>query len=138
VKGDPLRIDQIVTNLVSNAVKYSPRSETIEVVVSARGRNGAVDVRDHGQGIALHDRDRIFERFFRVDNALTRSTGGTGLGLYLAKKLAVAMRGRLEVSSAAGRGSTFTLTLERARVPTGPPSRVNGRRRARSAQTASA
>jgi signal transduction histidine kinase len=120
VNGDPLRIDQIVTNLISNAMKYSPRKEAIEVVLSFSDREGVVEVRDHGQGISAHDRDRIFERFFRVDNALTRSTGGTGLGLYLARKLAVAMRGRLEVSSAPGRGSTFSLTLPLARrAPSG-------------------
>jgi PAS domain S-box-containing protein len=147
VEGDPLRIDQIVTNLVSNAIKYSPRSEPIDVIVSTKGPEARVEVRDRGQGIAPHDRDRIFERFFRVDNALTRSTGGTGLGLYLAKKLAAAMQGRLEVSSLPGRGSTFTLTLPRAEVPAaaaaGRPrsaatARSNGRGRTRSAQTASA
>ena len=114
VHGDALRIDQIVTNLVSNAVKYSPRGEPIDVAVRANGRDALVEVRDHGQGIAPQDRDRIFERFVRVDNALTRQTGGTGLGLYLSKKLADAMSGRLRVESAPGRGAAFVLALPRS------------------------
>ena len=129
VVGDPLRIDEVVTNLVSNAVKYSPRTEPIEVLVSVSRGEAVVRVRDRGQGIAPHDRERIFERFFRVDNALTRSTGGTGLGLYLARKLASAMRGRLQVSSSPGRGSTFSLILP---LPQRTPARVpRSRRRAR-------
>ena len=111
VLGDPLRIDQIVTNLVSNAVKYSPGAEPIDVVVRGNGRDATVEVRDYGYGIALDDQDRIFERFFRVDNALTRQAGGTGLGLYLSKKLADAMRGRLRVESSPGRGASFVLAL---------------------------
>jgi PAS domain S-box-containing protein len=113
VHGDPLRIDQIVTNLVSNAVKYSPRAEPIDVKVRGNGRDATVEVRDRGQGIAPQDQDRIFERFFRVDNALTRQAGGTGLGLYLSKKLADAMRGRLSVESTPGRGAAFVLALPR-------------------------
>ena len=131
-QGDRLRIDQIVTNLISNALKYSPRTEPIEVIVSGARGEAVVKVRDRGQGISIHDQDRIFERFFRVDNALTRSTGGTGLGLYLAKKLAVAMRGRLEVASVPGRGSTFMLTLprpKRAATPARPAGRIGTRSR---------
>jgi PAS domain S-box-containing protein len=129
VLGDPLRIDQIVTNLVSNAVKYSPRAEPIDVVVRGNGRDATVEVRDHGQGIAPEDQDRIFERFFRVDNALTRQAGGTGLGLYLSKKLADAMRGRLRVESSPGRGASFVLALpryDRALVGAGPGSAAGG------------
>ena len=131
VVGDPLRIDQVVTNLVSNAVKYSPRSEPIEVTISSSRGEAVVRVRDHGQGISAPDRERIFERFFRVDNALTRSTGGTGLGLYLARKLALAMRGRLEVSSVPGRGSTFSLTLPLNEAALSSLPRSGGRARAR-------
>ena len=111
VHGDPLRIDQVVTNLVSNAVKYSPRSKSIDVTVRGGMRDAVVEVRDHGQGIDRQDQERIFERFFRVDNALTRQAGGTGLGLYLSRKLADAMRGNLRVESAPGRGSASSLSL---------------------------
>src|SRR5919197_2134955 len=125
VDADPLRVDQVVTNLVSNALKYSPREAPIEVRAAREDGQVTISVRDHGWGIAPADQDRIFDRCYRVDNALTRRTGGTGLGLYLAKQLVHAMRGRLWVASAPGEGSTFSFTLPLAER-TGPASGKGG------------
>jgi signal transduction histidine kinase len=123
VQGDPVRIDQIVTNLVSNAVKYSPRETPVEISVTVDAGYATISVSDHGQGIAAADQERIFERFYRVDNSMTRRTGGTGLGLYLAKRLVAAMHGRMWVRSAIGEGSSFAFTLplanHSAQIPTG-------------------
>jgi PAS domain S-box-containing protein len=125
VQADPLRVDQVVTNLVSNAIKYSPRETTIEIQAARADGHVTVSVRDQGWGIASSDQERIFDRFYRVDNALTRRTGGTGLGLYLAKQLVHAMSGRLWVASAPGEGSTFSFTLPLAER-TGPASGKGG------------
>ena len=114
---DEVRAVQIVSNLLSNAAKYSPDDAPIGLVIHPTDfgdTHARVDVVDHGQGIAQDDLDRVFERFFRVEDALTMRTSGSGLGLYIARELASAMGGRLRATSAPGRGSTFTLTLPRA------------------------
>jgi len=117
---DEVRAVQIVSNLVSNAAKYSPEGAPISVVIhppELGDTHARVDVIDHGQGIAQDDLDRVFERFFRVEDALTMRTSGSGLGLYIARELASAMGGSLTVASAPGRGSTFTLLLPRTQPP---------------------
>src|SRR5205814_5695844 len=109
----------------SNAIKYSPRETRIEVRAVKEDGHVTVSVRDQGWGIAPSDQERIFDRFYRVDNALTRRTGGTGLGLYLAQQLVHAMGGRLWVASGRGEGSTFSFTLPLA-ARTGPASGKGG------------
>lgn len=113
---DEVRAVQIVSNLVSNAAKYSPEGAPISVRIhpSEFGESHArVDVIDQGQGISESDLERVFERFYRVEDSLTMRTSGSGLGLYIARELAVAMGGALGVASSPGRGSTFSLTLPR-------------------------
>jgi PAS domain S-box-containing protein len=112
--GDEVFAEQIITNLVTNAIKYSPIDRPIELVL--RSRDGAVelDVRDHGPGIPLSEQERIFERFHRLGDVMTRSVGGTGLGLYIARQLAGAMQADLLVSSQLGDGATFTLRMRTA------------------------
>ncbi len=113
---DEVRAVQIVSNLVSNAAKYSPEGAPISVRIhpSEFGESHArVDVIDQGQGISESDLERVFERFYRVEDSLTMRTSGSGLGLYIARELAVAMGGALDVTSSPGRGSTFSLTLPR-------------------------
>jgi signal transduction histidine kinase len=109
-RGDRVRLRQILGNLIENAVKYSP--EGGEVRVSAAAANGAVriTVRDDGPGIPPDQQTRIFEKFGRVD-VPGASKPGTGLGLFIARSIAEAHGGSLEVSSEPERGSTFTLTL---------------------------
>jgi signal transduction histidine kinase len=110
IRGDRARLRQVLGNLIENAVKYSP--EGGEVRVSAAAGNGAVwiDVRDSGPGIPADQQARIFEKFGRVD-VPGASKPGTGLGLFIARSIAEAHGGSLDVSSGADSGATFTLTL---------------------------
>lgn len=106
--GDFRRVLQILVNLIGNAVRYSPQGSTVDVVVHP---NASVTVTDTGKGIAPEDQARIFEKFERVD---TSEPGGSGLGLYIARRLARAMGGDLGVESAPGEGARFTLMLKPA------------------------
>jgi heavy metal sensor kinase len=119
VEGDSLFLRQTLANLIHNAVKYSPVGET----VSIRVRNGAndcisVEVQDHGPGIPPEDRNRVFDRFYRVDKSGQREFGGAGLGLSIAKWVAEAHGGSIELSSVAGQGCTFRISLPRLRRET--------------------
>jgi len=110
VSVDPERIQQVVANLVHNAVKFTPPGGTISVGVQQRGRDAAVVVADSGIGIPPELLDRLFERFYKADKA--RASGGTGLGLAIAKHLVQAHGGRIWAESAGeGRGATFIFTL---------------------------
>lgn len=100
-----------IRNLLDNAVEYTRAGGTVTVEVMAGDGHGALVVRDSGVGIPAKDLPRIFERFYRVDRARSRSTGGTGLGLALVKHVAEEHGGTVEVSSELGRGSTFRLVL---------------------------
>jgi len=119
VYGSDSQVATAVTNLVENAIAYS--GEDTQVVLTMRQDEDwiEIDVTDQGIGIAPHDVDRIFERFYRADQARSRSTGGTGLGLAIVKHIATNHGGRVEVSSTLGGGSTFTLRLP-ARPPESP------------------
>jgi signal transduction histidine kinase len=107
--GDRRRVEQVVTNLVANAIKYTPRGGLVELEARAGPTAAFVMVRDDGPGITISDRARIFEPFVRLDGH-DRITG-TGLGLPIARDLARAMRGDLGAASVAGTGSTFVLAL---------------------------
>jgi signal transduction histidine kinase len=111
IRGDATRLRQVLMNLIDNAVKYSPAGDQVEVrAYSEDGkRRLRIDVRDHGPGIAREDQGLIFEKFGRVTSGNTRP--GTGLGLFIARSIAEAHGGTLEVSSAPNQGSTFTLDL---------------------------
>ena len=106
--GEFRRVMQILVNLIGNAVRYSPGGSTVWVRAEREGDVAAVIVADQGKGIALEDQARIFEKFERVD---PREPGGSGLGLYIARRLARAMAGDLVVDSAPGQGARFLLTL---------------------------
>jgi two-component system phosphate regulon sensor histidine kinase PhoR len=111
VLGDQRAVEQIVLNLVDNAVKYTPPQG--HVWVSAEAIDGTVElrVRDDGPGIEPKHLPRIFERFYRVDKGRSRDMGGTGLGLSIVKHLANAMKGDVRVESGGGGGSTFFVQL---------------------------
>ncbi|MDQ5854659.1 MAG: ATP-binding protein [Chloroflexota bacterium] len=111
VIGDENRIRMVLSNLLTNAVKYSPEGGIIRVGGWVEGSQALVYVSDQGIGIAPEDRERIFERFYRADNSLARSTQGAGLGLYLAKAIVEAHGGRIFVESQAQRGTRFVFTL---------------------------
>jgi two-component system sensor histidine kinase SenX3 len=111
VYGNENQLVTAITNLVENAIAYSPPST--KVIVTTRGDDDVVEVSvvDQGIGIEPRDIDRIFERFYRADRARSRATGGTGLGLAIVKHIATNHGGRVEVTSTVGVGSTFTLRL---------------------------
>ena len=116
VYADPRRLEQMLTNLVDNAIKYSRRGGTVEVGHARDGRD-LVSVTDTGEGIPAEHLPRIFERFYRVDRARSRELGGTGLGLAIVKHLARAHGGEVRVRSAPDEGSTFTIELPREGQP---------------------
>ena len=111
VNGDQSQLVSAVTNLVDNAVKYSDAGTTVTVDVVDDATAARVVVRDRGIGIPRRDLDRIFERFYRVDQARSRATGGTGLGLSIVRHVAENHGGTVHVESTEGEGSTFTITL---------------------------
>jgi two-component system sensor histidine kinase SenX3 len=119
VYGSDSQVATAVTNLVENAIAYSGEDTKVLLAVRQDVDWIEIDVTDQGIGIAPHDVDRIFERFYRADQARSRSTGGTGLGLAIVKHIATNHGGRVDVSSTLGGGSTFTLRLP-ARPPEAP------------------
>jgi signal transduction histidine kinase len=123
VDADPLRLVQVLDNLLSNAHKYSPADRPVRLRVWRDGGWAKAAVVDRGRGIPREELDRIFEKFHRVEDPMTMTTGGTGLGLYIARELTRAMGGEIEAASAPRRGSTFTvrLPLATAHEPPGPP-----------------
>ncbi|SBV29401.1 two-component system, OmpR family, sensor histidine kinase SenX3 [Micromonospora krabiensis] len=116
VYGSDSQIATAVSNLVENAINYSGEDTTVTITTNAGEETVEIAVTDQGIGIAPTDVDRIFERFYRADQARSRATGGTGLGLAIVKHIASNHGGRVEVSSTLGGGSTFTL-----RLPSRPP-----------------
>jgi signal transduction histidine kinase len=113
--SDQHRLRQIVTNLTQNASKYAPDSP-IEITIKADVRSVSVAVVDHGPGIPLADRDRVFDRFVQLDQTSTRSQGGTGLGLFICRKLAARLGATLDLQATPGGGCTFNVTLPRANL----------------------
>jgi two-component system sensor histidine kinase SenX3 len=111
VVGDEHQLVSAVVNLLENAVKYSDENSAVEVETTAGDGWVDVIVRDHGIGIPAKDLERIFERFYRVDRARSRTTGGTGLGLSIVRHVATNHGGDVLVESQEGLGSTFTLRL---------------------------
>jgi len=109
--SDSNQIDQILMNLLDNAIKYSPDGGKIEIELAQEDKKALIIVEDHGTGIPEQDLSRIFERFYRVDKDRSRKTGGTGLGLAIVKHLAESLGGEIKVTSQLGSGSTFTVIL---------------------------
>jgi signal transduction histidine kinase len=116
VVADPVRLRQVLGNLLSNARKFSPPDSAIEIDVRRNGDRVEVAVRDHGRGIAPSHLARIFEPFVQTDPATTRAAGGLGTGLYLVKQLCRRMGAEVRVDSVEGDGSTFVVSLAPAPV----------------------
>lgn len=104
-------LQQVLINLVDNAIKYSASDQAVDLILEKTEQQAVLHVRDRGIGIALAHQHRIFERFYRVDESMTRSRDGTGLGLAIAKSLIEGMNGRITLRSKLGEGSLFTITL---------------------------
>ncbi|TML55067.1 MAG: GAF domain-containing protein [Actinobacteria bacterium] len=108
---DANKLRQVLVNLVDNAIKYSPEGGDVEIRLDAHNGECLIQIADEGLGIPSSERERIFEKFYRLDPHQTRGVGGTGLGLYICRELVERMNGRLEVESEPGKGSRFTVRL---------------------------
>ncbi len=111
VNADPYRLRQILNNLINNAVEHTPAGGRITVTADVKHESMELQVADTGEGIPAEDLPHIFDRFYRVDKSRTRSTGGSGLGLTITKRLVEAHGGKISVVSVAGQGTTFTFTV---------------------------
>jgi len=111
VAADPDKLRQVLTNLLDNAVKYSPDGGRVRILLKQSGSRIRFRVEDEGLGIPQAEQARIFEKFFRLDPNLTRGVGGTGLGLYISRELVMRMNGRIWVDSDGRTGSSFFLEL---------------------------
>lgn len=118
VLADAAGLQQIIDNLVANALKYTPAGGSVTVAVYDADGHGVLEVTDTGIGISREDQLRVFERFYRVDRARTRAVGGTGLGLAIVKHLVQLYDGRIELVSELGKGSRFSVRIPlAARIP---------------------
>jgi signal transduction histidine kinase len=111
VLADRLMLREAIANVVDNAIKYGGEASAVDVRVRAAGGHATLAVTDSGPGIAAEHRDRVFDRFYRVDEGRSRDAGGTGLGLSIAKWAIEANGGRISVDAATGGGSVFTIVL---------------------------
>lgn len=129
VIADRAQLVSAMNNLLENAVKYSDRGGTVTVAARKEGSWACFGVKDEGIGIPARDLDRIFERFYRVDQARSRQTGGTGLGLAIVRHVAANHGGTVEVESREGEGSTFTIRIPCEAGATSPPAESSARQR---------
>ncbi|MFK7695594.1 ATP-binding protein [Paenibacillus sp. HJGM_3] len=116
VLADPDRMAQVFHNLISNAIKYSPAANEVDIRVIAEPKRIVIEIQDYGLGIPEDAKGKLFDKFYRVDNSDRRQIGGTGLGLSIVKEIVEAHGGRLTFDSVLGRGSTFRITYD-AYVP---------------------
>jgi len=111
IRADPEDLQLVWTNLLENAVRYSPEGTSVEIAVAREGDHAQVSFQDHGVGIAAADLPKIFERFYRGDHSRARATGGFGLGLAIAKALVEAYGGSIAAVSSPGKGTRMTVEL---------------------------
>jgi two-component system phosphate regulon sensor histidine kinase PhoR len=113
VYADALRLKQVIINLVDNAIHYTPAGGKVFITASESNDHIVLRVNDTGVGIGKEEISRIFERFYRVDKARSRNSGGTGLGLAIVKHLVEAHKGKIDVESKLGHGTSFIVTLNK-------------------------
>ncbi|GAC1369471.1 MAG: hypothetical protein NVS2B12_21770 [Ktedonobacteraceae bacterium] len=115
ISGDRGRLEQVLVNLLNNAVKYSPHAQQVDIILSSDDEEHAIiRVRDYGNGIAREDQSRIFERFYRASNPYSKTIAGLGMGLYIASEIVKRHAGQINVESKVGEGSTFSVMLPSA------------------------
>ena len=110
IRCDPLRIEQVITNLLSNAIKYSPEGGRVDVAVAPQEDGAVISVTDQGLGISEEDQQRLFEPFRRVGLSM-ETIPGVGLGLFVVRRIVEAHHGRIDVTSARGKGSSFRIWI---------------------------
>lgn len=111
VEGDRTRLQQVIVNLIDNAIKYTQDGGTVEIHVGQEENAAILEVSDNGPGIPAHALPHVFERFYRADKARSRASGGAGLGLSIVKAICAAHNAEVKVSSGEGRGSCFRVEL---------------------------
>ncbi len=111
VEGDRTRLQQVIVNLIDNAIKYTQQGGKVEISVGGEGNTAVLEVSDNGPGIPSHALPHVFERFYRTDKARSRASGGAGLGLSIVKAICAAHNAEVKVSSQEGRGSRFRVEL---------------------------
>jgi signal transduction histidine kinase len=112
-KLDELRFEQVLTNLITNAVKYSPKDTDTEIFMYAQDGRIMIEIKDRGMGIAPEDQKYIFDRYYRTQDAIKSKASGMGVGLFIADQIIKAHGGKLSVHSNVGQGSTFIIELPR-------------------------
>lgn len=117
IRGDTARLEQVMMNILSNAIKYTPNSGTIRISAAREEHNIVISFSDNGIGIPKEDMPRIFERFYRVDKARSRESGGTGLGLAIAREIVLQHHGDIKIESEPGVGTTVRIILPIREVP---------------------
>jgi signal transduction histidine kinase/CHASE3 domain sensor protein/CheY-like chemotaxis protein len=116
IRADVDRIRQVFHNLISNAIKYSPGADKLEIYLETKGDKVSISVQDYGLGIPQDASEQLFSKFFRVDNSDRRQIGGTGLGLSIVKEIVEGHHGQITFSSVMGEGTTFTIELETTQI----------------------
>lgn len=111
IPGDNAKLEQVIYNVIDNAIKYTPRGGEVETSLVRSGKKAIIRISDTGIGIPAEDLPHIFDRFYRVDKARSRATGGTGLGLSIVKQIVQNHGGNITATSAEGKGTTFTIEL---------------------------
>jgi signal transduction histidine kinase len=119
VEGDRTRLQQVIVNLIDNAIKYTQEGGAVEIRVGQEGNTAVLEVSDDGPGIPAHALAHVFERFYRADKARSRANGGAGLGLSIVKAICAAHNAEVKVSSQEGRGSCFRVELPVLTDPAG-------------------
>jgi PAS domain S-box-containing protein len=113
IKSDPLILKEVVTNLASNAIKYTPEGGRVSIIIRPRRADILFHIQDSGWGIPLSAQEQVFSKFFRAQNIIQRETTGTGLGLYLVKGLLEVLNGKIWFASKEGKGTNFYFTIPR-------------------------
>jgi signal transduction histidine kinase len=109
--ADPAKLQQVIYNLIDNAIKYTPNGGKIRVSLEQVGRDAVLKIADNGMGIPKADQPHVFDRFYRVDKARARDTGGTGLGLSIVQQIVRLHGGSITVQSEPDKGTTFIIEL---------------------------
>ena len=116
VRADPSAVEQVLTNLLTNATRYTDPGGTVDVRVETTSEKVSISVEDTGIGIPETDLERVFERFYRVDKSRSRALGSTGLGLAIVRHLVSAMDGDIKLESQVGRGTRVTVSLPKVEI----------------------